>query len=110
MIWIALYFTNLFFLSYRNTVVERWQDANEQSQPFNFNLPIYAERITQAYIDSPSPIENRRKLQYNPKVKKSLDIEADQREEFEGSTSTSCSSSGDLWMVFIFKCISLLSL
>lgn len=74
------------------------QDANQQSPPFNFNLPIYAERIAQAYVDAPSPIVNRRKFRYNPKVKKFLDIEADQREEFdiEGSASSDCSSSDDL--------------
>lgn len=85
----TLYLTN-FFLSCRSAIVEQVQDANDRSPPFNFNLPIYAERIAQAYIDAPSPIANRRKLQYNPKVKKFLDIEASEGEEFEieGSTSS----------------------
>jgi hypothetical protein len=85
-------------LSCRSIVVKQAQNANEQSPPFNFNLPIYAERIAQAYIDVPSPIVNRRKLQYDPKVKEFLDIEANEGEEFEieGSTSSDCSSSDDL--------------
>ena len=90
----TFYFTNICYLSCRRIVLHQVQDANEQSPPFNFSLPIYAEKIAQAYIEAPSPIVKQRKHHYNPKVMEYLDIEADQGEEFEieGSTSSNCST------------------